>query len=91
MKKALGTMAMMMMATAMMGGGNDMFDFREHRNPYEGETDEERRKRLHKMYGDNSQEHEFVVKDETIMAKDRKTAMKIYAKRHPEKKKGHRK
>ena len=93
MKKALGKMAMMMMATAMMGAGNDMFDFQEHRNPYEGETDEERRQRLHKMYGDNSREQEFIIKGEAIMAKDRKTAMKIYANRHPEtkRKKGRKK
>lgn len=58
-----------------------------HEDPYEGETDEERKRRYHKMYGDNSQQHEFIIKGERIMAHDRKTAMKIYANRHPETKK----
>ncbi len=31
-----------------------------------------------------SQEHEFVIKGERIMARDKKTAIKIYANRHPE-------
>lgn len=58
-----------------------------YRDPHEGETDEQRKQRLHKMYGDNSQEHEFVIKGEHIMARDKKTALKIYGNRHPEKKK----
>ena len=72
----------------MMGAAGgplaDMTRTPEHRNPHEGETDEERRQRLHKMYGDHSQQHEFVIKGEVIVAKDRKTAMKIHANRHPE-------
>ena len=86
MKKRLGSMAAYMMAAAMMGAaGNPFADdlFVEHRDPYEDETDEERKCRLHKMYGDQSQEHEFVIKGEHIMARDKKMAIKIYANRHP--------
>lgn len=87
MKKRFGRMAAYMMAAAMMGAAANPFAadlFVEHRDPHEGETDEERKRRLHKMYGDNSQEHEFIIKGERIMARDKKMAMKIYANRHPE-------
>ena len=90
MKKSIGKAAMMIMAAAMMGAANEHFDtglYREHRNPYEGETDEERRQRLHKMYGESQQEHEFVINGERIMARNKKTALKIYANRHPQSKK----
>jgi hypothetical protein len=90
MKKSIGKAAMMMMAAAMMGAANEHFDtglYREHRNPYEGETDEERLQRLHKMYGEIQQEHEFVINGERIMARNKKTALKIYANRHPQSKK----
>ena len=89
MKKSIMGMAAYMMAAAMMGAtGNPSAAemSRERKNPYDGETDEERRQRLHKMYGDSSQEHEFVIHGEPIMARDRKTAMKIYARRHQKKK-----
>lgn len=84
MKKAIGSMTAMMMAVAMMGVG-EHFDTgmcSEHRNPYEGESKEERRRRIHKMYGNHGQEYEFVIKGEKIMARNKKTAMKIYANRH---------
>ena len=77
------------LAMAAMAGGNNLFDTGcdYHRDPHDGETDEERKRRLHKMYGDQSQEHEFFIKGEKIMASNKKTAMKIYANRHPESKK----
>ena len=87
MKKRLGRMAAYMMAVAMMGAAGNPFAtdlFVEHRDPHEGETEEERKRRLHKMYGDQSQEHEFIIKGEHIMARDKKMAIKIYANRHPE-------
>lgn len=90
MKKSIGRAAMMMMAAAMMGAANEHYDtglFRESRNPYEGETEEERKARLHRMYGESQQEHEFVIKGERIMARNKKSAMKIYANRHPQSKK----
>ena len=58
-----------------------------HEDPYADETPEERKRRLHKMYGSNAREQEFIIKGEAIMTKDRKTAMKIYANRHQETKK----
>ena len=87
MKKSIRNAAMMMMAAAMMGTGNEYFDTGRHRarrDPYERETEEERRQRLRMLYGQNRQEHEFVVHGERIMARDKRTAMKIYANRHPE-------
>ena len=77
------------LAMAAMAGGNNLFDTGcdYHRDPHDGETDEERKRRLHKMYGNQSQEHEFVINGEKIMASNKKTAMKIYANRHPESKK----
>ena len=75
------------LAMAAMASGSDMFApglISEPSNPYDGETDEERKRRLHKMYGDHSQKREFVIKGERIMARDKKMAMKIYANRHPE-------
>ena len=89
----MSKMRQLMAAALMMGAmasGVDMFGTGHggyHRDPWEGETDEDRKRRLRKMYGDNSQEHEFVVKGERIMAHDKKTALKIYANRHPENKK----
>lgn len=87
MKKKLGNMAVFMMAAAMFGAAGSPFAddlFVEHRDPHEGETEEERKRRLHKMYSDHPQEHEFVIKGEHIMARNKKMAMKIYANRHPE-------
>lgn len=87
MKKRLGSMAAYMMAAAMMAATGNPFAtdlFVKHRDPHEGETEEERKRRLHKMYGDHSQEHEFIIKGEHIMACDKKMAIKIYANRHPE-------
>lgn len=78
---------MMMMAAAMTRTGNEYFDTGRHRarrDPYEGESEEERRQRLRMLYGQSQQEHEFVIKGERIMARDKRTAMKIYANRHPE-------
>lgn len=85
MKYMAATLAMVGMAEK--GGPFDTGQAIVPTNPYEGETEEERRKRLHKMYGDHSQEHEFVIGGERIMARDRKTAMKICARKHPKKKK----
>lgn len=87
MQKRLGRMAAYMMAAAMMAAAGNPFAtdlFAERRDPHEGETEEERKRRLHKMYGDHPQEHEFIIKGERIMARNKKMAIKIYANRHPE-------
>lgn len=48
--------------------------------------EEYKRERNHRLNPVNMTEHEFVIKGEHIMASSRKTALKIYANRHPEKK-----
>lgn len=49
--------------------------------------EQEQRDRAHQLNPVDLSEREFVIKGERIMAHDRKTALKIYAKRHPETKK----
>ena len=90
MSKMNKLVAAALMMSAIAGQCGYVFDTGcddNHRNPYEGETDEERKRRLHKMFGENTQEHEFVINGERIMAKNRKTALKIYERLHPMKKK----
>ena len=88
MHKMLLATAMMMAASAQ--GGNmfapGLFGGY-HEDPYANETPEERKARLHKLYGEDNQLHEFTIKGESIMARNKKSAMKIYANRHPELKK----
>lgn len=81
MKKAIGLMAAMMMAAA--GGHGSIFDIG-GRRPARRQMSKEN---VHKLYGENMDEHEFTIKGEKIQAKNRKLAMKIYANRHPESKK----
>ena len=48
--------------------------------------EQEQRDRAHRLNPVDLSEREFIIKGDRIMAHDKKTAMKIYAKRHPEKK-----
>ena len=77
-----------MMATLMMAGAAGMapglYDSGIGEDPWKNEDDIDRKRRLHKMNPVNMSEHEFLVRGEYIMARDRKTALKIYANRHPE-------
>ena len=50
-------------------------------------SDEEAKKRAHRLNPVDLTEHEFVIKGEKIMASSKKVAMKIYQNRHPESKK----
>lgn len=75
--------AMLMMAAA--GGRNPYFDT-ESRERYRQQREKHFKERAHKMYGEDRSEREFIIKGESIMAHDRKTALKIYANRHPEQK-----
>ena len=50
-------------------------------------SDEEAKERAHRLNPVDLTEHEFVIKGEKIMARNKKTAMKIYENRHPESKK----
>lgn len=77
--------AMMMMAAAGSRGHYDLP--RPLTEEQKKRREQERKERAHKLYGEDRSEREFVVNGETIMAHDRKTALKIYANRHPEAKK----
>ena len=73
--RGFGLMAMMMAAAS--AGGNEIFDMR---RPSEVKPrDNTRCRKLCKV---DMQEHECIIKGEAIMAKNRKTALKIYANRH---------
>lgn len=48
--------------------------------------EQEKRDRAHRLAHVDMSEREFTIHGETIMAHDRKTALKIYARRHPKKK-----
>ncbi len=67
----------MLMAAALMAANNEHFAVR---RPAEIKPRDNTRAR--KLYHVDCQEHEFVIHGETIMAKNRKTALKIYANRH---------
>jgi hypothetical protein len=84
----MSKMSRLLLASAMMAAvtGTDFghFAMREAEDPWSGEHDWERKRRLHKMNPTDTSEREFLVKGERIMAHDKKTALKIYANRHPE-------
>lgn len=54
------------------------------RDPWREEDEEGRKARLHRMNPTDTSEREFTVRGERIAAHDRRTALKIYARRHPE-------
>ena len=87
MKTALYATALMMAAAMQANNsyGRQYVSFRE--DPFANETPEERKIRLHRIFGNDQQLHEFTIKGETIMATNKKTAMKIYANRHLESRK----
>ena len=77
-------MAAMMMAAA---GGRSYYDLpRPLTEEQKKRREQWRKERAHKLYGEDRSEREFVINGETIMAHDRKTALKIYANRHSEQK-----
>ena len=73
--RGLGPMALMI---AEAVGTNGIFDTR--RRPAEVKPRDNTRAK--KLYHVDCQEHEFIIHGEAIMAKNRKTALKIYANRH---------
>lgn len=86
MSKIRKLMAATLMMAAVAGAGDtSIFDTgtrRRHRATGGRELTEEEKARNHQMYGVNMQEHEFVIHGEKIMARNKKTAKKIYANRH---------
>lgn len=69
-----------MMAAAAGGNSPFMTGYPERRKL----SDEEMKRRAHALNPVDLTEHEFIIKGEKIMASNKKTAMKIYANRHPE-------
>ena len=72
----------------MASGRNPYFDVV---NPMMTEVQKRKREeylreRAHQLNPVDLSEREFVIKGERIMAHDRKTALKIYNRRHPDKK-----
>lgn len=75
----------MTMATAMMAAAsNPYFSLGTPRRKL---SEEEMRERGHRLSPVDLSEREFIIHGERIMAHDKKTAKKIYARRHPETKK----
>lgn len=83
MRKSLGIMAAMLMLASH--GSRDFYA--PPRQPHEGESDEDRKDRYHRMNPVETDRHEFIIKGERILASNRKTALKIYANHHPQNKK----
>lgn len=83
--KGRGGILMLAAMMAAVAGGNSPFmtGYPERRRM----SGEELKKRAHALNPIDLTEHEFIIKGEKIMAKNKKTAMKIYANRHPESKK----
>lgn len=76
------------MAMAMASGRNPYFDVvkptmteRQKRK-----REEYLKERAHRLNPVDLSEREFIIHGEKIMAHDRKTALKIYQRRHPKKK-----
>lgn len=84
MSKTSRLLLLSAMMAAVTGTAPGHFAMREAEDPWSGEDDWERKRRLHKMNPTDTSEREFMVKGERIMAHDKKTALKIYANRHPE-------
>ena len=76
-------MASLMMAS-MAGMAPGLYDYDPGDGPWKNEDEAGRKRRLHRMNPVDTTEREFNIKGERIMARDRKTALKIYANRHPE-------
>ena len=80
--------AALAMAIAMASGRNPYFDVV---NPMMTEIQKRKREeylkeRAHRLNPVDMSEREFIIKGERIMAHDKKTALKIYARRHSQKK-----
>lgn len=81
--------AALAMAIAMASGRNPYFDVV---NPMMTEIQKRKREeylkeRAHRLNPVDLSEREFIIKGERIMAHDKKTALKIYARRHSQKNK----
>jgi exonuclease III len=85
MKKTANAALMTAMMMAAATGYDPYFSLGRPRRERTKEQKQRWLKELgHKMNPVDLSEREFVIHGETIMAHDRKTALKIYANRHPE-------
>ena len=85
MHKKLNRRSVMTMAAAMMAAAsNPYFSLGTHKRTM---SEDEKRDRAHRLNPVDMSEREFIIKGERIMAHDKKTALKIYARRHSQKNK----
>lgn len=85
MHKNLGRRGFVLMAAYMMAAAsNPYFSLG---TPKRAMSEDEKRERDHKLNRVDMSQHEFIIKGEKIMAHNRKTALKIYARRHSNNKK----
>ena len=69
----------MTMAAIMMAASNPYFSLG---TPKRQLSEDEKRERAHRLNPVDLSEREFIIHGERIMAHDKKTAQKIYARRH---------
>ena len=77
-RKRLAQLAAMT-ALAMRGGFRDIYDTGRHPREVKPRDNTRYKKNICRV---NMTEHEFIIKGEVIMARNRKTALKIYANHH---------
>lgn len=81
-----GRKSMVLLTAMMMAAANNSYFGTPRRREL---TSEQKRQRLqelgHKLNPVNLTEHEFIIHGEKIMARNKKTALKIYANRHSNK------
>lgn len=87
MKKNVGLLSVALLIAAMSGRRRDIFDMPLSTPRQRKEWDEFQKERNHRLNPVNISEREFIIKGESIMAHNHRTALKIYANRHPEIKK----
>ena len=88
MKKNLGLLTALFLGAAMSNRGRDLYDLPPSMSSRTNELlDKHDKERNHRLNPVDLSEREFCIKGERIMAHDRRTALKIYANRHPETKK----
>ena len=74
---------MMAMMMAAASGRNDIFDIpRPMTERQRREYERYKKERAHKLNPVDLSEREFIIRGERIMAHDKKTAKKIYQRRH---------
>lgn len=88
-KRVMPIMAMALMAAAAEANDQYFMTMRRYRQQRDDAIRQRREDEVVKrtIINESQKENEFSIHGEKIMAKNRKTAMKIYANRHPESKK----